>query len=170
MNAMRWRILALGICLGVLVSAALTVAIWPAPADPQAGAVQAENEESGGKSEKPPEPTPEEKMARRHPQKVRVGDLVGQPVLDESDRVLGRVRKVVRTGDGKLQLVTSYGGIFGFGQRFVAVPVEVVALLGLQVAAVDWPLEKFELAPTWFGSDTTDLESDEVIRLAVTRR
>src|SRR5688572_23646060 len=36
--------------------------------------------------------SPEEKMARRFPQKIRVGDLVGLPMLDWSDRTIGYVQ------------------------------------------------------------------------------
>ena len=45
--------------------------------------------------------SPEEKMQRRYPQPVRVGDLIGLPVLDDQDRTLGRVKSVVRTAGGK---------------------------------------------------------------------
>jgi hypothetical protein len=168
MTSVGWRDAVVGFVLGVLASGALAVVLWPS-----SGNTSSQQHAEGGSGEsgqKPPELTPEEKMARRHPQKVRVGDLIGQPVLDHSDRVLGHVRKVVRTSDGRLQLVTGYGGFLGFGQRLVAVPVEVVALLGLQVAALDWPIEMFELAPTWFGSGAHELESDEIIRLAITKR
>ena len=52
--------------------------------------------------------SPEAKMARRFPQKVRVGDLIGLPVLDGDDVTLGRVQKVVRTPEGKIRLIVSY--------------------------------------------------------------
>src|SRR5262245_37203503 len=54
--------------------------------------------------------SPEEKMQRRYPQPVRVGDLIGLPVLDDQDRTLGRVKSIVRTVDGKIQLIVPYGG------------------------------------------------------------
>lgn len=117
-----------------------------------------------------PEPTPEEKMARRFPQPVRVGFLVGLPVIDERSATVGRVREVVRTPEGKLRLVMPYGGLFGIGARAIAIPIEAVAMLGHQVAAVDMPRAALELAPTWYGAGDQPLGPDEVIRVGLTRR
>ncbi len=121
--------------------------------------------------EKPPELTPEQKMARRHPQPVRVGDLIGRAIVDDNTATIGRVRAVVQAGNGKIRLVTPYGGLLGFGARFVAVPVEAVALLGHLVAAKDMDRAAFEKAPSWYGSDSErTLGPDEVIRVGLTRR
>ncbi len=121
--------------------------------------------------EKPPELTPEQKMARRHPQPVRVGDLIGRAIVDDATSTIGRVQAVVQASDGKIRLVTPYGGLLGFGSRLVAVPVEVVALLGHLVAAVDMDRAAFEKAPSWYGSDSErTLGRDEVIRIGLTRR
>ena len=116
------------------------------------------------------ERTPEEKMARRFPQPVRVGFLVGLPVIDERNATLGRVRDVVRTPEGKLRLVMPYGGLFGIGGRAIAIPIEAVAMLGHQVAAVDMPRAALELAPTWYGAGDQPLGPDEIIRVGLTRR
>ncbi len=70
--------------------------------------------------EKPPELTPEQKMARRYPQPVRVGDLIGRAIVDDATSTIGRVQAVVQTGDGKIRLVTPYGGLLGFGSRLAA--------------------------------------------------
>jgi len=53
--------------------------------------------------------SPEETMARRFPQPVRVGDLIGLPVLDDQDSTIGYIHEVVRTPTGKIQLVVPYG-------------------------------------------------------------
>lgn len=114
--------------------------------------------------------TPEQRAARRFPQPVRVGFLVGLPVLDERSATIGRVRRVVRTPDGKIRLVMPYGGLLGIGGREVAVPVERVAMLGQFVAAVDMTPALFEQAPTWTeGADQT-LGPDETIKVGLTRR
>ena len=42
-------------------------------------------------------------MERRFPQPVRVGFLVGLPVLDERSSTVDRVRRVVRTPEGKIR-------------------------------------------------------------------
>src|ERR1700726_3985185 len=52
----------------------------------------------------------EEAMRRRFPQPVRVGDLIGLPVLDWGDSTIGRVRQVVRTPAGKIALIVGVGG------------------------------------------------------------
>ena len=46
--------------------------------------------------------SPEEKMRRRFPHPVKVGDLIGLPVLDWDDVTIGHVRQVVRTPEGKI--------------------------------------------------------------------
>ena len=56
-----------------------------------------------------------ERMQRRFPQPVRVGDLIGLPVLDDDNRTLGHVRQVVRTPQGKIKLIVAYGGFLGSG-------------------------------------------------------
>ena len=48
--------------------------------------------------------TPEERMQRRFPQPVKVGDLIGLPVYDDSQSTLGHVREVVRTPAGKISV------------------------------------------------------------------
>ena len=124
----------------------------------------------GAQEQATPGMTPEEKMARRFPQPVRVGFLVGLPVIDERSATVGRVREVVRTPEGKLRLVMPYGGLFGVGGRTIALPIEAVAMLGAQVAAVDMPRAALELAPTWYGAGDQPLGPDEVIRVGLTRR
>ena len=118
--------------------------------------------------------SPEEKMRRRFPQPARARDLVGLPVLDWNDNTLGYVQRVVRTSDGKIQLIVRYGGWFGWigwWQRPVAVPIEVVALLGPHVAALDMKREEFRTAPTWEpSSNVSEIGPDETIRVAITRR
>src|SRR5262245_34818858 len=56
--------------------------------------------------------SPEQKMRRRFPHPARVRDLIGKPVLDWRDNTLGHVQQLVRTSDGKIQLIVRYGGWF----------------------------------------------------------
>jgi hypothetical protein len=118
--------------------------------------------------------SPEEQMRRRFPQPARVRDLIGLPVLDWSDNTLGYVQRVVRTSDGKIQLIVRYGGWFGWigwWQRPVAVPIELVALIGAHVGALDMTPEQFRTAPTWQPSaDVSEIGPEETIRVAITRR
>jgi hypothetical protein len=135
--------------------------------------------EASPKAEAEREPSPEEKMQRRFPQPVRVGDLVGLPVLDWLDSTIGYVRQVVRTPDGKIRLIVPYGrrlgwvrygGIFDWQRRPVAVPLEVVAILGRQLAALDMSREEFDQAPTWTSTQDQPIPPNETIRIAITRR
>src|SRR3954463_7417158 len=59
--------------------------------------------------------TPEERMNRRYPQPVKVGFLIGLPVLDERDSTYGYIREVVRTAGGKIVLVVPYRAWLGWG-------------------------------------------------------
>jgi hypothetical protein len=116
---------------------------------------------------------PEEKMKRRFPQPIKIGDLLGLAVLDDYDLTIGYVRHVVRTPQGKIQLIVTQGGWFGpwfgIGARLVPVPVEVVVILGRQLAAFDMPRQEFAAAPTWSGGDSP-IALDETIKIAIARR
>jgi PRC-barrel domain len=112
----------------------------------------------------------DERMQRRFPQPVRVGDLINLRVLDDNDSTIGFVRRVVRTPQGKIELIVSYGGWFGWGARPVAVPIEVVGILGRQLASLDMPRDEYKSAPTWPGTDATALPDDATIRVALARR
>jgi hypothetical protein len=112
----------------------------------------------------------EERMQRRFPQPVRVGDLIGLPVLDENDSTLGFVQQVVRAPQGKVKLIVSYSKWFGWFGRPVAVPIEAVVILGRQLASVDMPPREYAAAPTWQAIDGLMLQNDDTIRIALGRR
>jgi hypothetical protein len=118
--------------------------------------------------------TPEQRMNRRYPQPVTVGALIGLPVLDRWDSTCGYIREVVRTPEGKIVLVVPYRAWLGWaptdwGRKTVAVPIEAVAILARQVAALDFSREDFAAAPAYAASGTP-LPADETIRIAVYRR
>ena len=121
----------------------------------------------------PKDDSPKARMARRWPQKVRVATLVGLPVNDDGDRTLGIVRQVMRAPDDSIKLIVAYNRTFswfGWFTRPVAVPIEVVAMYGRQLASVDMPPAAYEAAPTWVASGEKVLAADETIRVAVTKR
>jgi len=135
------------------------------------------DQDGGGDKKK--EMTPDEKMQARFPQPAKVGHLIGLPVLDGNDSTIGYVKQVVRTPDGKIQLIVPYGKWFGWapdgwlfawGRRPVAVPIEVVAILALQINAVDMDRGAFDRAPTWVGGQSTPIPPDQVINIALGRR
>jgi hypothetical protein len=128
----------------------------------------------GAHTEAVPDPssnrTPEEKMNRRFPQKVRVSDLIGLPMLDYDDQTMGHVTEVVRTSDGKIQLISTCCGYFDWSRHQVAVPIETVAILGRQIDVLDISREEFFKLANWGGNDATQLGIEETIRIAVSRR
>jgi hypothetical protein len=117
-----------------------------------------------------PELSPKQRMERRFPQPVRVGALIGLPVLDFDDRALGSVGSVVRTTDGKIKLIVPYGGFLGWGRRPVAVPIEVVAIAARQIAALDMTRAEFEAAPAWADPQSRALAAGETIHIGLYRR
>jgi len=114
--------------------------------------------------------TPEERMNRRFPQRVRVGDLLGLALLDDDDRTLGHVEQVMRTQHGKVVLVTTYGSWFGLGGRTVGIPLETVAILGRHIDVLDIPRKDFPSLPTWQGTGATAVSPEETIQIAIARR
>jgi hypothetical protein len=152
-----------GLAAAALLGAALGSGFAAAPQDPGDGPAEPKKELS-----------PEEKMNRRHPQPVRVGFLVGLPVLDEKDSTYGYIREVVRMPAGNIVLVVPYRAWLGWaptdlGRKTVAVPLETVAILARQVAALDFSRDDFAAAPAYVALGTP-LAADETIRIAVTRR
>lgn len=111
-----------------------------------------------------------ERMRRRFPQAVRVGDLIGLPLLDDDSRTLGHVHEVVRTPRGDVQLIVDYGGWFGWGARPIAVPIEVVGIYGRQLASLDMPPKDYATAPTWRDAGDKALPADASISVALARR
>lgn len=114
--------------------------------------------------------TPEQKMERRFPQKVRVGDLIGLPMLDYDDRTMGRVTDVVKTADGKIALISTCCGYFDWSRHQVAVPIETVAILARQIDVLDITREAFFTLASWNDNDGAKLGADETIRIAISRR
>jgi len=114
--------------------------------------------------------TAEQRMRRRFPQPVRVGDLIGLPVLDDGSRTLGLVRKVVRTAANRIELIVAYDGWFGWAARPIAVPVEAVGIQGRELASLDMPRAEYAAAPTWQQTSETAIPDDDSISVALARR
>jgi hypothetical protein len=118
----------------------------------------------------PADNTPEARMKRRFPQEAKVGDLIGLPVLDDNDLTLGHIVKIVRTPEGKIRLIVSYSRWFGWFGRPVAVPIEVVVIMGRQLASVDMQPAEYAAAPTWAEGRDEAIGNGEIIRVALGRR
>ena len=110
-------------------------------------------------------------MQRRYPQPVKVGDLIGLPVLDDDDRTLGHIESVVRTPEGRSNSSCLTAGFSGWRRRLVAVPIEVVAIAGRQLAALDMTRAEFDAAPAWSDpAKPAILPAERGIRVGLYRR
>jgi sporulation protein YlmC with PRC-barrel domain len=110
-----------------------------------------------------------ERMLKRFPQPVRVGDLIGLPVLNENSSTLGHVRQVVRTPKGNIELIVSYSRLWGWFGRPVAVPLEVVGIAGRQLVSLDMDSSEYASAPPWQANGAVPLPDDATIRIALAR-
>ena len=119
-----------------------------------------------------PVPTPAvlaERTAKRFPQPVRVGDLLGRDLLQPlpSQPVLGRVLSLARRPDGGIDLLIQAGTTLGFGGRPVAVPIEAVALLGEHVALLDYTPAQLAALPT--AQPGTPIPPTETIKVGLVK-
>jgi hypothetical protein len=168
MKSAVWIIAAMGLAVPGLGSASLRAAAgdeFVIVAQQGGAAEPAKPAEAAAQDE-----SPEAKMARRFPQKVKVGDLIGLPMLDDDDVTLGHVAQVVRSPQGKIKLIVSYSRWFGWFGRPVAVPIEVVAILAKQIASLDMQPAEYAKAPTWTAGTDLPIPQNDIIRIAVTRR
>jgi hypothetical protein len=170
---MTWPVTATALLVGLMLSADVTTSTANPPIVlAQVVLTQAMVPPTGMDDANKPMPMVE-RMNRRFPQPVRVGDLIGLPVLDDRASTLGFVRQVVRAAQGKTVLVVSYSRWFGWFGRPVAVPIEVVGIEGRQLASLDMSRSEYAAAPTWQGTwqgtDATVLPDDATIRIALAR-
>jgi hypothetical protein len=112
----------------------------------------------------------DERMKHRYPQPIRVGALIGERVSDSDSRTIGSIRHVVRTAQGRIEVVVDCCGWFGFGSRQVAVPIAVLGALGREVASLDWQRSAYAGAPTWQDTGDTVLGDNDTVQIALARR
>ena len=119
----------------------------------------------------PPGMSLAESAAMRFPQPVRVGDLLGREVLRpvESQDVLGRVRDIVREGDGGISVVIDFGAFLGLGSRLIAVPVDAMVLLGQDMEVVAFTPEQLRQFPTFSPSRANSLPNDAIIKVGLAK-
>src|SRR3984957_4275521 len=107
--SMKFLVTATALLVGLIISAAATAAV----STPSVVLAQAMVPPTGMDDANKPMPMVE-RMNRRFPHPVRVGDLIGLPVLDDRSSTLGFVRQVVRTAAGKTEFIVSYSRWFGW--------------------------------------------------------
>jgi hypothetical protein len=74
---------------------------------------------------------------------------------------LGRVRGIVREGDGGISVVIDFGGFLGLGSRPIAVPVDAMVLLGRDMEVVALTLEQLRQFSTFSPSGTNSVRSSD---------
>lgn len=118
-----------------------------------------------------PPARPRSEMAlARYPQPVRVGDLIGRLVIEDTQQqaVLGRIVAATRDENGRLGILMEHGGWLGLGARRIVVPMEAMALLGRLVVLKD--LEPTQLATLPDApSRLPTLPQDSVVRMGLAR-
>jgi hypothetical protein len=159
---MRKRLTVLGAASG------LTLAAMLAAANPAAVRAQAMIPPTGMMDAQHPMPM-NERYLKRFPQPVRVGDLVGLPVLDDQMSTLGTVRQVVRTAQGEIEFIVSYSRWWGWFGRPVAVPLEKVGIEGRMLVSLDMDPDEYADAATWHDPSATALPADASVRVALGR-
>ena len=119
----------------------------------------------------PPGMSLAEFAARRFPQPVRVGDLLGRDVLRpvESQVVLGNVSALVRDAQGRIMVVVNFGGFLGIGSRPIAVPVDAMVLLGQDMEIVAFTPEQLQQFPTFSPAGTAAVGNDLVIKVGLAK-
>ena len=96
---------------------------------------------------------------------VRVADLIDLPIVDGNKVLLGRVRGVARSEEGKIELLMPLGGLLGFGERLVPIPIESVALAAAAITVLEVPPDRFQQSPTWYGHKSEPLAAAETVSI-----
>jgi hypothetical protein len=111
-----------------------------------------------------------ERMLKRFPQPVRVGDIIGLPVLDmRTSSTLGYVREVVRTPEGDVELIVSYSPWWGWFGHPVAVPIEAVGIEGRQIVSLDMSPQEYAKTARWVRTNETIFPEDATISIPLSR-
>ena len=109
--------------------------------------------------------------ARRFPQPVRAGNLVGRAVIRpvESQDLLGHVSGVVRGPDGALLVVMRTGGVLGVGARRIAVPLDAMVLVGDVMEVLGLSPAELDGLPPYDGGGAAPVGPDEGVRVRLAK-
>lgn len=119
----------------------------------------------------PPGMSLAESMAMRFPQPVRVGDLLHRLVLRpvESQDILGRVHAILRNDQGQIVVILNIGGVYGYGGRLIAVPVDAMVLLGQDMEVVAYTPAQLAQFPTFVSQDAQPVPDDTTIKIGLAK-
>ena len=119
----------------------------------------------------PPGMSLAESTAMRFPQPVRVGDLLHRLVLRpvESQDILGRVHAILRNDQGQIVVILNIGGVYGYGGRLIAVPVDAMVLLGQDMDVVAYTPAQLAQFPTFVSQDAQPVPDDTTIKIGLAK-
>ncbi len=109
--------------------------------------------------------------ARRFPQPIAAGALVGRTVLQplESQPVLGTVKAIVQGPDGMVQAVLRYGGLLGLGGRLIAVPLQAMTLLGERMEVVDFTPQQLDRFPSFDLASAENVPPQTILHVGLSK-
>lgn len=119
----------------------------------------------------PPGMSLAQSAAMRFPQPVQVGDLLHRRVLRpvEAQNILGHVHAVVRDRQGSVFVVMTIGGIWGYGGRLIAVPIDAMVLLGADMEVVAFTPQQLRMFPTYEAAGETAVPDASIIKVGLAK-
>jgi hypothetical protein len=168
--ATKFRVATVGLASTLLISPPTEARAAPQPSATAAAfeLAQAMVPRTGMMDAQHPMPM-NERYLRRFPQPVRVGDLIGLPVLDLNSSTLGYVREVVRTAAGQIEFIINYSRWWGWFGRPVAVPLETLGIEGRHLMSLNMSPGDYAAAPTWHNTGAAPVPADATVRVALSR-
>jgi hypothetical protein len=102
---------------------------------------------------------------------VRVGDLLHRLVLRpvESQDILGRVHAILRNDQGQIVVILNIGGVYGYGGRLIAVPVDAMVLLGQDMEVVAYTPAQLAQFPTFVSQGAQPVPDDTTIKIGLAK-
>jgi hypothetical protein len=165
---LQFALMACSLAAALVATASTDVAAAGITSAPQLMLAQAMVPRTGMMDAEHPMPM-KERMSKRFPQPVRVGDLIGLPVTDLRSSTIGYVREVARTPQGDIELIVSYSPWWGWFGHPVAVPIEAVGIEGRQIVSMDMSPQEYAETASWVRTNETILPEDATVSIPLSR-
>ena len=165
---LKFALMACSLVAALVANASTDVAAAGITSAPQLMLAQAMVPRTGMMDAEHPMPM-KQRMSKRFPQPVRVGDLIGLPVTDLRSSTIGYVREVARTPQGDIELIVSYSPWWGWFGHPVAVPIEAVGIEGRQIVSMDMSSQEYANTASWARTNETILPEDATVSIPLSR-
>jgi sporulation protein YlmC with PRC-barrel domain len=154
-----------------LVSALLAAIALPSAAWAQPAAAPSPSPQPSVQGQASPEAgvqtTPQAAPAPKPTKSLTVSSITDMKLYDTKGDVVGEIDHVVSDAAGRRVIVVSYGGLFGWGQSQVAVPLDIVKVQGDRLVAQELTVEQVKARPTWTRGEATDLGADQMVTVRI---